>query len=426
MLYNSLMQAIFAIVKARKYTALLLLVLLFSFVTKAWRINQPDEYYFDEIYYGFTAEQYTKANMDAWVFDTTAPKGFAYTWDHPPTGKLLMSVPIKIIGVSSLSRRVAPLLFGTFLTVLVYYFYLALFPGQRIGALLSALIISLDGLVLSMSRIALVDVILTTLVLCSAVFMWRGKIILSAIFFGLAVSTKWTGLYLLPVMFLHQLMVFDWRKSKAVLNLKNMLMNVTKFISIGIIIYILSYTPLLLHFGWEKFVDLQKQMYWYHTGLKATHPFQSKAYMWPLDIKPVWLWVKSGFGVVQSIYAVGNPLVFWGGAICVVAVCVEAVRTKSKKLLFLLAYYFIFWLPWVFSPRLMFIYHYLPSVPFLVVCTAVILEKLITTCKRWGATVAVCYILVVAVTFAHMYPCWTGMPIEKTTGDNYLWQKVLK
>ena len=52
MLYNSLMQAIFAIVKARKYTALLLLVLLFSFVTKAWRINQPDEYYFDEIYYG--------------------------------------------------------------------------------------------------------------------------------------------------------------------------------------------------------------------------------------------------------------------------------------------------------------------------------------------------------------------------------------
>ncbi|PIS22098.1 hypothetical protein COT50_03730 [candidate division WWE3 bacterium CG08_land_8_20_14_0_20_41_10] len=329
MLYNSLMQAIFAIVKARKYTALLLLVLLFSFVTKAWRINQPDEYYFDEIYYGFTAEQYTKANMDAWVFDTTAPKGFAYTWDHPPTGKLLMSVPIKIIGVSSLSRRVAPLLFGTFLTVLVYYFYLALFPGQRIGALLSALIISLDGLVLSMSRIALVDVILTTLVLCSAVFMWRGKIILSAIFFGLAVSTKWTGLYLLSVMFLHQLMVFDWRKSKAVLNLKNMLMNVTKFISIGIIIYILSYTPLLLHFGWEKFVDLQKQMYWYHTGLKATHPFQSKAYMWPLDIKPVWLWVKSGFGVVQSIYAVGNPLVFWGGAICVVAVCVEAVRTKS-------------------------------------------------------------------------------------------------
>ncbi|PIS22097.1 hypothetical protein COT50_03725 [candidate division WWE3 bacterium CG08_land_8_20_14_0_20_41_10] len=92
----------------------------------------------------------------------------------------------------------------------------------------------------------------------------------------------------------------------------------------------------------------------------------------------------------------------------------------------MLAYYFIFWLPWVFSPRLMFIYHYLPSVPFLVVCTAVILEKLITTCKRWGATVAVCYILVVAVTFAHMYPCWTGMPIEKTTGDNYLWQKVLK
>lgn len=420
------MEKFLSLLKKYKYTILFLLVIVFSFVTKAWRISQPNEYYFDEIYYGFTAEQYTKGNMDAWVFDTTAPKGFSYTWDHPPIGKLLMSVPIQLLGVSSLARRVAPLLFGTLLTVLVYYFYLALFPGQRIGALLSALLISLDGLVLSMSRIALVDVILTVFVLCSAMFLWRGGIILSAIFFGLAVSTKWTGIYLLPIIFLYQLMAFDWRKSKRVLSLKKALTNATKFITIGIIIYILSYTPLLVHFGWGKFIDLQKQMYWYHSGLKAIHPFQSKAYMWPLDIKPVWLWVRSGVGVVESIYAMGNPLVFWGGAICVVAVCVEAVRTKSKKLLFLLACYFIFWLPWIFSPRLMFLYHYLPSVPFLVICIVVILQRIITTFKHWGMPIAMCYLLAVAVTFAYMYPCWTGLTIDKTWDNNYLWRKVLK
>jgi dolichyl-phosphate-mannose--protein O-mannosyl transferase len=167
-------------------------------------------------------------------------------------------------------------------------------------------------------------------------------------------------------------------------------------------------------------------MYWYHTNLRATHPFQSKAYMWPLDIKPVWLWVRSGFGVVQSIYAMGNPLIFWGGVLCAAAICIEAFRMKSIKLLFLLACYFVFWLPWIFSPRLMFLYHYLPSVPFLVICTAYILEKIFYAYKQKGAAVFMCYIAAVFLTFLYMYPCWTGMQVEKERDNTYLWRKVLK
>lgn len=85
---------------------------------------------------------------------------------------------------------------------------------------------------------------------------------------------------------------------------------------------------------------LQKQMWWYHTNLKATHAYQSQWWMWPLDLRPVWFYVQycnpgddkvDGIGAarlnalrckdsfarthtdhtIADIYTMGNPSIFW-------------------------------------------------------------------------------------------------------------------
>ena len=37
-------------------------------------------------------------------------------------------------------------------------------------------------------------------------------------------------------------------------------------------------------------------MYFYNSTLKATHPYSSKWYQWPLNKRPIWYWSKQGRG----------------------------------------------------------------------------------------------------------------------------------
>jgi dolichyl-phosphate-mannose--protein O-mannosyl transferase len=76
---------------------------------------------------------------------------------------------------------------------------------------------------------------------------------------------------------------------------------------------------------------LQKQMWWYHTNLKATHSYTSQWWTWPLDIRPVWFYVKYCGSTdtnpdktckeslqyyhtertIGDVYTMGNPAIFW-------------------------------------------------------------------------------------------------------------------
>ena len=43
----------------------------------------------------------------------------------------------------------------------------------------------------------------------------------------------------------------------------------------------------------------------------------------------------------------------------------ETVKLRPKKLGLIVLCFLAFWLPWAFSPRIMFLYHFSPSIPFL-------------------------------------------------------------
>ena len=163
---------------------------------------------------GYTAEQFADHNMNAWTWDTHAPKGFAYNWVHPPLGDLTISLPIRLLGKSTLSRRIVPVIAGVLITFMVFQLGQVLFPENAAIALLGAAFFSLDGLGLTLSRFSLVDTLITLFILTSTFFTFKKKYHWSALFLGMACSVKWTALYLIFLFFLLVIAQCSWKKEK--------------------------------------------------------------------------------------------------------------------------------------------------------------------------------------------------------------------
>jgi len=119
-----------------------------------------------------------------------------------------------------------------------------------------------------------------------------------------------------------------------------------------------------------------------------------------------------------------NPFIAWGGILAVFTTLYYYLETKTRNILLLLTAYFIFWVPWIFSPRIMFLYHYLPSVPFLVICIAYILNKLLNSEKKILPFLSMFYISLVLATFIFFYPYWTGIPVINEMVDKFRWLKT--
>ncbi len=414
-------------IKPNYISILLFAILFFAVITKSWHLYHPNTYVFDEVYVGFTAEEYVKGNIKAWVWDYPTPKGFAYDWSHPPMGRHVMTLPIYLLEVSSFSRRVAPMLAGVVLTFMVFQLAKLLFPKRPAIWLFAAAFSALDGLLLVLSRTGLADTILATFLVSTIYFLLRQNYLVSALFFGAAVSTKWTAVYTLGFIGLVLLTYFPWKKRMVLIgkNLLHIAGVLLFYLTIGAAVYLLSYSPLIINYGFEKFWHLQQQMYWYHTGLNATHPYQSPALSWPILYRPVWFWVEYGKNTVSNIYALGNPLIFWGGLGAVFFTLYQAITTKSRKLWYLLLAYASFWVPWTFSPRIMFLYHYTPAIPFLTIILAYALDS-VSRLHRHLKYLPAIFLIATFLVFWFFYPYWTGIPIPKDEVSRFQWLQSWK
>ena len=95
------------------------------------------------------------------------------------------------------------------------------------------------------------------------------------------------------------------------------------FLAVPALIYYLSYIPYLSPTGpvtLQRILRVQQSMLAYHStpGLGMDHPFYSPWWQWPLILKPMWYamdsYVPAGFGA--NIICLGNPAVFYVGALC--------------------------------------------------------------------------------------------------------------
>lgn len=389
-------------IKNPKYV--LVAILVFAFVSRILFLSSPANEYFDEVYHAFTARVMLHGDPKAWEWWNTPPQGFAYEWTHPPFAKEAMVVGMSIFGENSFGWRLPAAIFGTGSVFILYLIAKNLFNDEAI-ALMSSAILSLDGLTLVLNRIGMNDSYFLFFALLSIYLFLREKDFGSALSLGFAAASKWTVFWMVPILGIIFLSIRKkWKRS------------LFWFFVLPPVIYFASYLPM---FEFPKhtldtFIEVQKQMWWYHTRLKATHAYTSMWWSWPFLIRPVWLYTSGAINnMVANIYAMGNPIVFWFGLSAVVMSAYYAYTRKDKKIGVIVFAYLAFFVPWALSPRIMFLYHYLPSIPFLAIASAYIL-------RRYPKLIPV-YFCIALIVFVYFYPHFTGIKVPAWFDKSYYW-----
>jgi dolichyl-phosphate-mannose--protein O-mannosyl transferase len=204
--------------------------------------------------------------------------------------------------------------------------------------------------------------------------------------------------------------------------------------------YWICYIPFfVLGHGLADMLYLQQQMYWYHSSgvATATHPYMSKWWQWPIMQIPISYYYQA-FGAAQAgnhapnaccvaeILALPNPLVFLLGLISVPYVGWLAWQERHKGYALLVAAYLIQWLPWARAPRLLFEYHFFPNLAIIVLCDAILIQRIYRHFRqnqaRWylGA-----YAVVVVGLFAFFYPVLAGTQITYDQWYARMWPDEL-
>jgi predicted membrane-bound dolichyl-phosphate-mannose-protein mannosyltransferase len=340
-------------------------------------------------------------NPLAWHWSSPHPEGFAYEWTHPPLAKEIMAGSMGIFGVTPLAWRLPGALLGVLVIFGVYLVAKKLF-GSRDIAVLAAFFISMDGLLFTMSRIGTADIYFIAAAVMSYYFFLAKRDFWSALFLGFAAAAKWSTLWFLPILAL------TW-----VILRRKITPGLLWFFVIPPIIYFVSYLP-MFYFGhdFSTFWGMQKQMWWYHSGLVATHPYTSPWWQWPLMIRPVYLYQNYKDGIISNIYAIGNPFFFWMGIVALGISIISFIRQRRLTVFLLIFSYLVLFAPWAASPRIMFLYHYLPSLPFLAIILAMVLKKM-----NWIIAPSV----VILIAFIYFYPHWSGMFVPEWWDKTYYW-----
>jgi len=419
----------------RKLFVFLIVITLFSLLIRLYRLPEPNHYYFDEVYHVVTARSYAANNAAA--YDPFAPppeEKTAYDWLHPPLAKLIQAASIKILGDKPIFWRLPSTIFGTAIIPAVFVLSYLLFGPT--AAIFSTLTIAFENLNLVMSRITMNDIFVTFFIVVSFIFavlyQKRGGfkyLITTSIFAGLAIASKWTGIYALCVLTFY---IFYFDLMRKTFKIRSLIL-----FFIPAAIYVSSYGQFWLQgHTTGDFINLHKQIWWYQNRHDLKHPYGTTAVYcmpnglagaktfcpWILDVKPVYFSYEQYGQKAGYIYALGNPLIYWFGTLAIIYLLRGLMIKRKKEFVLILIGYFIFWVPWIFSPRILFMYHYLPSIPFLSIAIGLVLSKI---WKRYRfLTVGV--IVLFAVAFLYFYPITSGFPIKTSSIDQYMWLKTWK
>ena len=412
--------------------------------------------YFDEAYHARTAYEFLHKMEPT---ETT----------HPPLGKIIISLGIAVFGMTPFGWRIMGTLFGIAMVPLMYLFGTRIFKKTEY-AFIASFLFAFDFMLFSLSRIATIDIFAVFFIILMYYYMYQYfemnffetglektlvPLLLCGIFFGLGLATKWITLYgglgLAVVLFTFLGQRFcEYRKARKKISLKSemhkkeyeenkaivmffprytvltLLWCILAFALIPAIIYLMSYIPFMMVPGpgheLSNILTYQKHMYDYHSKLQAAHSFSSSWWEWPIIRKPVWCYMGQELpvGKISSIITMGNPAVWWVGSLATIVAAVIALCKKEKGMYVILIGAASLYLPWtVASRKLLFIYHFFATVPFIVLCATYCFMVLRKKFPKFKYIIYI-YLAAVLILFVMFYPVLSGMIVSKSYVAAYL------
>lgn len=381
-----------------------LLVTVLAAVLRFWNLGHPHALVFDETYYvkdawsqwnlGFPAtwpegadERFPAGETD--IFSTNASYAV-----HPPLGKWIIGAGMALFGPDDpFGWRFSVALFGT-ATVLVLYFLARALGGSIVYASVAALFLAVDGLGIVLSRVGILDGLLTFFVVLAfwfvvldrrrhrrrleswmaaktvegiapawgPVFWNRPWLVAAGAALGAATAVKWSGLYVLAAVGIYVVVDDALARRRAGIGywptdaaLRQGLASFVLFVPIAFAVYLASWTGwLVTDGGYDRqsatgapatgvwaWVPLPLQSLWhYHQSIyssnlniTAPHGYASPAWQWPLLLRPTSMYYLGSATGENGCTAGGNG-------------CSENITSIANPLLWWLAVIATVYLLW--------------------------------------------------------------------------------
>lgn len=438
------------------------LILVVSAVVHFAYFGYPNQTVFDEVHFGKFITGYFTGE---YFFDI-----------HPPLAKLLMSLAgywggfragfsFSNIGEafpdhSYLALRLLPTLAGVFLPLIIYWLARRL-KLSTLAATGIGLLVAIDGALLVQSRFMLLDAFLLLFGFAALLSYLRyrenrhlGNLVLTGLLAGLAGSVKWTGFSFLGI-------ILIWELISLITHYREFLQRILKPVIITALAGLVYFATFSIHFAllpksgqgdafmtpefqaglvgstyekdptlkrlgrWDKFVQLNTEMYRANQNLTATHPYGSQWYTWPWLGRSIYYW-NQNFGANQEgrIYLLGNPVVWWSSSIAMLWLLLYLLshwwsRTSVDSATNLIAGGYLFnLLPFIGITRVMFLYHYFSALIFALLALGFGLDRLSEKNKKasWAGI-----LILATLAFFYFAPLTYGLKRTTPQLDQLFW-----
>ena len=443
--------------------------------------GHPNETVFDEVHFGkFISGYYT----GEYLFDIHPPlgklviAGFAKLFNFKP-GFAFAEIGNKFPDKQYMILRFLPNLAGSLLPLVIYLLLVAM-GINRLASFFGGLFIVFENALLTQSHYILLDSFLLLFGFLALFFYFKFKksilhttphqtiplstikkrggfgtgqayyLLLFGLFGGLALSVKWTGLSFLALP-----LIFEFVSIIRNKQFKSLFTVLLPPLVTAVLIYFIFFTAHLIILNksgpgdafmsrgfqktlvgnqnekdekivpsnfFQKFFELNVEMYKANQRLTATHPYSSQWYSWPFMTRPIYYWVNGN----ARIYLLGNPVIWWASTVAVsylvfsILYLVFRKYTTSYKLqatsYFLLAGYIINMLPFISVKRVMFLYHYFTAYIFAIM----ILVWLISQNKNSEKIFRVLLAFAV-IAFVYFAPLSYGLKLSTKAYEARVW-----
>jgi dolichyl-phosphate-mannose-protein mannosyltransferase len=401
----------------------LLAVTLVAGGLRGYALSSPRSIVWDEYYYA------RDACVEVKGASAVCSRARDQSTVHPPLGKRLIALGIRLFGFTPFGWRIAAWVAGTLTVALLYLLALRLF-GSAGWASLAAGLLAIDPLHFVHSRIAMLDVFVTLFVVAAGLFavldrdrggdgVVRPWLALCGIAVGLAVASKWSGVLILPALLP---LLIAW--APAGHRRRQALIATVWLVAVPLAVYAASYVG-RLHAGiagWpHAFARRQLHMLRFHADLSGENQYQSRPWEWLAIRRPVAYYFSAHGGRYREVIAIGSPFVWWTGAAGALAGAWTAFRARSAAgpeavVAACVAATYLPWLLLAWDRGFVFITYMLPTVPFLCLGAALLARRLWTA--RPGQVVVSIVTAAAVAWFAFYYPVLTARPLQ---GDE--WQQ---
>jgi len=350
--------------------------------------------------------------------------GVSDTNDHPPLGKLLIALAIRLFGDQSVAWRLPALALGIATIALGGWLAEWAFRDRRAGWIAAALV-AIDGFFISYSRAALLDGTLTAFCLLGMVLLVRshtrwGRAI-AALVVGSACAIKFSGIVFLPA--LVAIAAIRDNKKYALVLLTLAVAAYFGWFAFGLS---LSHRPS----GIRAVAAETWRLYQHHAHLTEwKNALCTHWYEWFTPKRPILLqWHGAEDGRIRAASSLGNLGLWWAVDVVIVVTVARglAFLARAARRWFRIDWREVYdsasgrqwvlamlWLlpvvPWIVSKRDSYMYHYLPAYVFGVTLVGGTIARLYA---KWRF-VGLLTLLVLSEISVYYAPVWAERPISR-------------